>query len=179
MAALRTVHTADLDTNDRHTVRQLLDAAYDDDFADEDWDHTLGGMHVLAAVDGAVVAHVAVVQRRLWHRGMSIRTGYVEALAVGRDRRRQGVAAALMGEAERLIRSAYDLGALSDGTNIEGFYERRGWQAWHGCTSVISPTGVLRTEEDDETVMVLPTPTSPSLDVSGLIACDWRPGDVW
>jgi aminoglycoside 2'-N-acetyltransferase I len=65
----------------------------------------------------------------LLHRSLAIRTGYVEALAVRRDHRRRGVASVAMSEAEQVSTAAYDVGALSDGTNIEGFYQRRGWLA--------------------------------------------------
>jgi aminoglycoside 2'-N-acetyltransferase I len=119
------------------------------------------------------------VQRRLLHHDVPIRTGYVEGLAVRGDRRRCGLASAAMSEAERVIVTGYDLGALSDGTNIEGFYQRRGWLSWRGPTSVVSPTGLRRTEEDDGGVLVFPTPSSPGLDIFQSIACDYRRGDVW
>jgi aminoglycoside 2'-N-acetyltransferase I len=176
---IRSVHTAELTLSKRQMIRSLLDDAFGGRFSAEDWDHTLGGLHVLVVEEGELVGHVAVVQRRLLHRGRSIRTGYVEGLAVRRDRRRRGLAGAAMAEAERVIVTAYDLGALSDGTDIEGFYEARGWLAWRGPTSVIGPTGPRRTEEDDGGVLVMLTPSSPELDLSETIACDWRPGDVW
>jgi aminoglycoside 2'-N-acetyltransferase I len=176
---LRTVHTADLAPSERHAVRRLLDNAFDGRFGGDDWDHTLGGLHTLVLVQGELVGHVAVVQRRLLYGGESLRTGYVEGLAVRQDRRRQGLADAAMTEAERIILAAYDIGALSDGTNIEGFYQRRGWLTWRGPTSVVSPTGPRRTAEDDGSVLVLPTPTRPDLDLAEGLACDWRPGDVW
>jgi aminoglycoside 2'-N-acetyltransferase I len=160
-------------------IRRLLDDAFGGGFSAEDWDHTLGGLHTLVVEDGELVAHVAVVQRRFLYGALSIRTGYVEGLAVRPDRRRRGLASAAMAEAERVIVTAYDLGALSDGTDIDGFYQRRGWLTWRGPTSVISPTGPRRTEEDDGGVLVLPTPSSPELDPSEGIACDWRRGDVW
>jgi len=176
---LRTVHTADLTPQERQAVRKLLDNAFAGRFGADDWENTLGGMHTLLLEQGEVVGHVAVVQRRLLHHGTSIRTGYVEGLAVRGDRRRCGLANAAMSEAEQVIVTAYDLGALSDGTNIEGFYQRRGWLTWRGPTSVVSPTGLRRTEDDDGAVLVFPTPGSPDLDLSGPIACDYRPGDVW
>jgi hypothetical protein len=39
--------------------------------------------------------------------------------------------------------------------------------------------GHERTPEDDGGIMVLRTPRSPVLDVTGEIVCDWRVGDVW
>lgn len=44
---LRTAHTADLAPADLRAVRDLLDDAFDGGFSDEDWDHGLGGIHVL------------------------------------------------------------------------------------------------------------------------------------
>jgi aminoglycoside 2'-N-acetyltransferase I len=176
---VRTIHTAELTSSDRSAVRRLLDDAFDGRFSAEDWDHTLGGLHTLVVEQDELVGHVAVVQRRLQHGERSIRTGYVEGLAVRRDHRRRGIAGVAMAEAERVIRAAHDLGALSNGTDIEGFYQRRGWLTWRGPTSVISPTGLRRTEIDDGGVLVLLTPSSPDLELSGALACDWRPGDVW
>jgi aminoglycoside 2'-N-acetyltransferase I len=117
------------------------------------------------------------VQRQLVHGDLPIRTGYVEAVAVREDRRGRGHGRAVMTEAERVIAAAYDLGALSSG--LEGFYERSGWIRWLGPTYVLAPGGLMRTEEDDDGVLVLPTPTTPELDLTGPLACDWRSGDVW
>jgi aminoglycoside 2'-N-acetyltransferase I len=128
--------------------------------------------------DGAeLVAHASVVQRQLVHGDVPIRTGYVEAVAVREDRRGRGHGRAVMAEAERVIAAAYDLGALSSG--LEGFYERSGWIRWLGPTYVLAPGGLTRTEDDDDGVLVLRTPTSPQLDLTGPLACDWRSGDVW
>jgi aminoglycoside 2'-N-acetyltransferase I len=104
MTQLRTCHPAELRSAELAAVRGLLDEAYGARFTDEDWDHTLGGLHTFALEQGEPVGHVAVVQRRLLHQDRSLRTGYVEALAVRGDRRRRGLAAAAMGEAERVIR---------------------------------------------------------------------------
>jgi aminoglycoside 2'-N-acetyltransferase I len=78
-----------------------------------------------------------------------------------------------------VIRAGFELGALSDGTGIDGFYGRRGWIPWAGTTWVAAPGGLERTAEDDGGVYVLCTPTTPELDVDGNLVCDWRLGDVW
>ena len=78
-----------------------------------------------------------------------------------------------------LVRSAYDLGGLGAGERAARLYARHGWLRWAGPTWTISPEGPVRTEADDGSVHVLPTPTSPDLELSEPIACDWRPGDVW
>lgn len=175
----RHVHTADLSEDDLRGLRAFLHDAYEGAFGDADWEHTLGGLHVLVHEGGQLVGHVAVVQRRLLHRDLALRTGYVEGLAVRPERRRRGYAGMAMAAAERVIAAAYDLGALSDGTGIEEFYERRGWARWRGPTFVLAPDGPRRTEDEDGGILVLPTPTSPGLDLNGDLVCDWRPGDVW
>jgi aminoglycoside 2'-N-acetyltransferase I len=173
------IHTADLEPEDRRAIRRLLDEAFRGEFDDEDWEHTLGGVHILLRVKGELAGHVAVVQRRLYHADLAIRTGYVEGLAVGTAFRKRGYASVAMTAAEHVIAAAYDLGGLSDGTGIPGFYERRGWLAWRGPSSSLAPTGMQRTPDDDGAIYVLRTPTSPEFDVDGTIACDWRSGDVW
>ena len=83
----------------------------------------------------------------------------------------------MMAELERIIRAAYDLGALRASDDGLPFYLRRGWQQWCGPTSALTPGGIVRTPEEDGNVLVLPV-TSP-LDLQGELICDWRDGDVW
>lgn len=179
MPLLRVLHTRDLSGSARGSIRALLDGAFAGTFTDDDWEHTLGGIHLLAGEGNRLVGHVAVVQRRLLAGERSLRTGYVEGLAVEPAHRRHGVATLLMGEVERVIDGAYDLGALSDGTGIPWFYDQRGWFAWRGPTGVLGPSGPVDTPEEDGTVLVRRTPTSPRLDPTLPLRCDWRPGDVW
>src|SRR4051795_9621117 len=111
--AVSLIHTARLDAGMLVAARALLDEAFGGEFGDEDWEHALGGLHALAFEATRLVAHGAVVQRRMLHRGRALRCGYVEAVGVVADRRRQGLASAVMGELEWVIRRAHDLGALS------------------------------------------------------------------
>jgi aminoglycoside 2'-N-acetyltransferase I len=77
----------------------------------------------------------------------------------------------------QLIQDGYELGALSTGT--KAFYETVGWIPWRGQTFVAAPAGRQRTPDDDDSLMILRTPTSPPLDLGGDLVCDWRSGDVW
>lgn len=168
-------HTADLSPPTLDAVRTLLEASFDD-WSPHDWDHTLGGMHALAWEDGQVVAHAAVVRRTILVGDDALRCGYVEGVAVLRRRRGRRYGTAVMDAVERLAAAAYPVTALSTAESSRGFYERRGWTCWRGPTSVISPSGLQRTPDDDGGVYVR---TALPLDVSGPIACDWRAGDVW
>lgn len=176
MSSVRTVPTADLTASERTRIRQMVDLAFAGRFDDHDWDHSLGGLHVVVTEGGEPVAHGAVVQRRFLHADRSWRCGYVEAVAVHPRWRGQGFAAAVMTEAERVIDRAYDFGALSASAAGRGLYLARGWLPWQGATSVLSPTGVIRTEEDDGSTLVRPV---AALDLTGTLTCDWREGDVW
>lgn len=183
MSDVRTVHTADLGDDELRAIRTLLDGAFagspDGDFTDADWDHTLGGLHVLLLDGGEPVGHAAVVQRRLLYGGRALRTGYVEGVAVRADRRGHGHGAAVMAEAERVIRAGYDLGALGSADDATGFYAGRGWQAWRGRTSALTPQGVQRTPDDEGWIYVYPVAGVDLGALDGELTCDWRDGDVW
>ncbi|QTR01890.1 GNAT family N-acetyltransferase [Saccharothrix algeriensis] len=174
---ISTAHTSELDAAVLAAVRELCDAAFEGDFGDEDWEHSLGGVHALVWEGGELGGHGSVVQRRLLHGGRALRTGYVEAVAVRADRRGRGHGAGVMAALEGVVRRAYELGALGAAEDAVGFYAARGWQVWRGPTSVLGPGGPERTEDEDGGIFVLPV-TAP-LDLDGPLACDWRDGDVW
>src|SRR3954469_11698568 len=107
--------------------------AFAGECSDADWDHALGGMHALICDHGALIAHAAVVQRRLLYRDAALRCGYVEAVAVREDWREQGLAHALMDSAEQVLRGAYQVGALSASEAGRHMYTARGWLAGGGA----------------------------------------------
>ena len=176
MSEVHTAHTADLDAAALTAARAMLDAAFAD-FGDHDWEHALGGIHALVWESGELVGHASVVQRRILHGGRALRAGYVEAVAVRGDRRRRGVGGTLMEAIERVVRGAYELGALGASDAGAALYAARGWKRWRGRTFALTPDGVVRTEEEDDSIYVLPV--SAALDLSGDLTCDWREGDVW
>ncbi|MFF4322440.1 GNAT family N-acetyltransferase [Streptomyces sp. NPDC001568] len=178
---LTLTHTAGLGPGEPREVRALLDAAFDGDFADEDFEHALGGMHVLLREDGpggALVAHGSVVQRRVLHGGRALRTGYVEAVAVRADRRRRGLAGQVMAELERVIGGAYVLGALSASEAGAALYEGRGWRPYPGTIGVLGPTGPERLPEEEGSTYLWTPPGATPPDPAGRLDFDWRDGDV-
>ena len=177
MAALRTAHTADLDAATLEAARALLDLAFQGHFSDHDWEHSLGGVHALVWEQGELVVHASVVQRRLMHQGRALRAGYVEGVGVRPDRRGRGHAAAMMEQLERVVQR-WTTGRAAEATAPAArLYSGRGWMLWEGPTSALTPAGVVRTEDDDGSVFVLPV--SSSLDLSAELTCDWREGDLW
>ena len=176
----RLVHTSDLDAETLHNAHGLLVGAHDGNFTESDWEHALGGMHALVVHRGTLVAHGAVVARRLIYRGSALRCGYVEAVAVREDWRGQGLGSAVMDALEQVISGAFVLGALSasiDSAAGVRLYRPRGWMHWRGPTSVLAPGGMIRTPDDDGSIFVLPV--SVDLDPTAELVCDWRDGDVW
>jgi aminoglycoside 2'-N-acetyltransferase I len=178
---VRTLSSGDLTPPEVSAIRGVLDAAFwvdpDERFTDDDWDHALGGLHLVADVDGVIVGHAAVVPRTLYIRDRPVRTGYVEAVATAPDQQGRGIGTQLLTLAGEHISEAYELGAL--GTGSHGFYERFGWRTWSGPSSVRTQQGERRTPDDDGYIMVLETPSSPPLDLAAPIGCEWRGGDVW
>ena len=163
-------------------TRELMRVAFwdeveDERFSDDDWAHALGGVHVVLDLDGEILSHAAVVERELHVAGRSLRTGYVEAVATAPDRQGQGFGTLVMTDVNAIIRAEFELGAL--GTARHGFYERLGWLPWTGPTFVRAPDGMKRTPDEDGYILVLATSTSPPLDLTAPISCEWRPGDVW
>jgi aminoglycoside 2'-N-acetyltransferase I len=158
-------------------VRTLLDEAFRGSFSDDDWAHALGGRHVVVLDDGAVVAHAAVVPRAIDVAGRPLRTGYVEAVASRPDRQGEGLGSAAMAAVAGLVRAEHEMGALS--SSSWGFYARLGWERWQGPTYVRSGARTVRTEDEDDGVMVLRFGPSAGVDLSAPISCESRPGDDW
>lgn len=179
MTQLRITTTAELTPAELAALRGMVFEAFEGRFDEHDWEHTLGGVHVLVVEDGEPVSHGAVVPRVLVAAGREWRTGYVEGVATREDRRGLGLATAVMTAVGRVVRDGYELGALADGTRIPGFYQRLGWASWRGPTFVAGPHGLVRTEEDDGSLLVLRTPATAGLELTGPLVGDWRAGDVW
>ena len=177
MAEVRTAHTSELDAATLAAARALLEDVFAGELTEHDWEHALGGVHALVWEDGELVAHGAVVQRRLLHAGRALRTGYVEGVGVRADRRRRGHGAAVMRALERVVRGAYDLGALGTTDEAAPFYAALGWQVWRGSTSALTPEGIVRTADEDGGILVLRGDVP--LDLGGDLVCDWRDGDPW
>ncbi|WP_205698199.1 GNAT family N-acetyltransferase [Conexibacter sp. SYSU D00693] len=172
------VHTAELGTDVLDACRALLDEAFEGDFDDHDWEHSLGGIHALVWEGYELVAHAAVVQRRMLHRGRALRCGYVEGVGVAPEHQRRGHGGVVMTALERVIHGAYDLGALGATDPGMPFYRARGWQAWRGPLGSLTPRGIVPSADESGFVLVLPT-DGAQLDLDGELVCDWRDGDVW
>jgi aminoglycoside 2'-N-acetyltransferase I len=158
-------------------IRRLLVEAFEGDFSDEDWENMLGGWHVVVEDGDAVVSHAAVVPRVLEVAARPLRTGYVEGVATAAGRRREGLGTLAMAEITELVRREFEMGALSTGEHR--FYERLGWERWRGPTFARRGSTVIRTEEDDDGLMVLRFGPSKDVELTASLSCESRPGDDW
>jgi aminoglycoside 2'-N-acetyltransferase I len=180
---IRQLGTPDLHGHEMERLRAIMVEAFGDDpderFTDADWEHALGGRHFLVEDDGVIVGHASVVPRELHVAGHPVRTGYVEAVAIDPARHGQGLGSRLMHDVNEYVVGHFELGAL--GTARHAFYERLGWLAWRGPTSVRTANGERSTPDEDGYILVLTTPTTPfvPIDLTLPLSCDWRPGDVW
>lgn len=165
----------------RRRLRTLLDDAFEGDFSGDDWDHALGGVHVLAELDDVLVGHAAVVPRRLWVDGVELSCGYVEAVAVAASARRRGVGAALMREIDGLL-VPYDCGALAATDVGAPLYAGMGWTRWSGELSVRDADGAVRSTPDDRGAVMVIGDTrlvTRADDDAAVLVVDDRPGDPW
>jgi aminoglycoside 2'-N-acetyltransferase I len=146
MAEVHTAHTADLDAATLTAARALLYDVFDD-MTDQDWEHALGGMHALVWEGAELVGHASVIQRRLLNGGRALRTGYVEGVGVRADRRGRGYGAAMMDALERVVRGAYELGALAGtvlGAHPVRCQAHRGRRRLPLCPAGAGPAGSVR-----------------------------------
>ena len=178
---MRTALTEELGPELMAELTRLCEAAFDEPFAAV-WDRIGPGLHVMAELEGRVVAHAMIVDRRLYlghEMDIALDVGYVENVATAPGAQGAGHGSAVMREIGRIIRDEYALGAL--GTARNAFYESVGWETWTGPTAVRTADGErLRSADQDGHVMVLRTPRSPEgLALHEPIAIDWRAGDPW
>lgn len=174
---IQVAHTAEVERAVLGAARSLLDIVFEGEMTDHDWEHSLGGMHAIGWRGDEVVGHACVIQRRLVHGGISLRTGYVEGVGVHPAWQRHGLGGHLMDALETIIANAYDIGGLGATDEAIRLYEQRGWMRWLGPTSAFTPDGIVRTPDEDGCVYVL-TLGRP-MDLAGELTCDWRDGDVW
>ncbi|WP_393060878.1 GNAT family N-acetyltransferase [Streptomyces sp. LN549] len=179
---LHTAHTCRLAPAVLDEIHVFLDTAFEGTFSDDDWDHTLGGIHACVRDASGLLAHGSVVQRRVVHAGRSRRVGYVEGVAVRADRRRKGLGGQVMAALEEVVDGAYAFGALSASAAGAALYAGRGWTVWPGRIAVQGPHGVERLPEEEGSTYVRgvrggPVPSAGDASAEVLVF-DWRDGDV-
>ncbi|URM89508.1 GNAT family N-acetyltransferase [Streptomyces sp. MRC013] len=177
---LHTAHTYELKPAVLTAIRAALEDAFDGDLSEEDWEHGLGGVHAYVEdAAGRVVAHGSVVMRRAVHAGRAHRVGYVEAVGVRAERRRQGLGGRVMAALEEVVDGAYDFGALSASDEGAALYRSRGWHLWNGRVEGYGPRGVAHLADEEDCTFLRPAAGRPlPAPEGGPLQFDWRDGDV-
>lgn len=183
MSTLRitTSQTDELAPSQLVELTELCEAAFGESFASA-WERVGPGLHVMGELDGQVISHAMIVDRRLYlghEADLALDVGYIEHVATLPVAQGVGHGAATMRRVGEIIEEEYALGALATAKN--GFYERLGWETWAGPTSIRMPDGDrLRSPSEDGHVMILRTPRTPSdLGLDAPVAVDWRVGNSW
>jgi aminoglycoside 2'-N-acetyltransferase I len=135
------------------SIRVFLNEAYEGDFSDSDYENALGGRHFMIVVGSHLIAHASVVTRSISIDDSAWKVGYVEAVAVASDFRDRGLGRQIMQQVTDFCRGNYEVAMLSTGEH--GFYERFGWVRLDATTFVDTANGLVRTDEDDDCLMLL------------------------
>ncbi len=104
-----------------------------------------------------------------------MRTAYIEATATEKMYRTRGYAATVMNRVAEVIQD-FELGVLSPFS--VAYYERLGWELWHGPLFIRTGEGLMRTPRDGD-VMILRLPHTPFLDLYAPLSAEWREGELW
>lgn len=176
MLQIALISDSDLSEELEASLRELLNDAFDGDFAEADWQHTLGGIRFVGHLDNHLVAHGAVVARKMEVDDQVIEVGYVEGIAIAPRYWGKGYGSKLMEEITRYCNSKYSISILS--TDEQTFYKKHGWSNFDGESYVSINGTVTRSAEEDEGLMMLfgldQTMVSPRK-----VVCESRAGDAW
>lgn len=174
---VRLIASAELSAVVRTELGSMLWESFPGDFTEDDWQHCLGGVHVVAFDGDRPVGHASVVSRVLYVGHQQYDGGYLEAVAVDAKFRGRGIGASVVSEAGEMIVQSFQIAALS--TSAHGFYERLGWERWQGPAYVVAGRTWRRTEDEDDGILVLRAPGCPVTDLAVPIAVEERSGDDW
>jgi len=159
----------------RMEILALCNRAYEEDLGAL-FETFAGATHVLGYYRGALASHALWVTRHLQVGSQPIlRTAYVELVATEPALQGHGFATALMRRVAAEIQD-FELAALSPFD--VGYYARLGWELWRGPLFIRTPEG-LQASPDDEEVMILRLPKTPSLDITQPLSAEWRAGELW
>ena len=121
------------------------------------FDYLKASTHVVANLDGRLVAHACWTTRRLRQAGMPpLRTAWVDAVSVAPPHQNRGLGTLVL---RRLADMTADFELRGLGTERVGYFARLGWEPWVGPTA-----GVLHDPLDS--LMILRTATSPQFDTT-------------
>lgn len=135
------------------------------------------GLHFLAYHNELLVSHAVVTTRWLQTKDQPLlKTAYIDAVATLPAYQGFGYGSALMRQLASDIDREYVIACLE--TEPETFYERLGWQIWHGPLAGRSERGLIPTPEQ-RGVMVLRLSQTPILDFDSMLTIESQTGRIW
>jgi len=136
----------------------------------------LDATHVLGFLSDSLVSHALWVTRWLQvEKNPIMRTAYIEAVATEKIYRSRGFAKLVM---ERVVEEIQDFELAALSPFSVAYYERLGWELWHGPLFIRTDEEIVRTPRDGD-VMILRLPRTPILDLYAPLSAEWRAGDLW
>jgi len=157
-------------------IHNLLIEAFEQDFSAEDWQHTFGGTRVIGLIENKVVAHAALVPRRIWLDDIAHQVGYLEGVAVLPKFQKQGFGSELLASVSNFASKNYQWSMLS--SSEKHFYRKQGWQDFLGQSFVLINDTAIATQTENDGLMCLamgkhqiPSPMRA--------VCEPRSGDYW
>nr|WP_314265118.1 GNAT family N-acetyltransferase [uncultured Moellerella sp.] len=174
----QTKHTSQLSSVEKEQIYQLLFQVFEQGFSREDFDHTLGGIHILAYDNHQLIGHVAIVQRSVIVDCSPFRIGYLEGLGVAEAYRRQGIGRKLMELSSEIIANSYDFGLLSASEEGLPLYQSLGWKIWTGELYESNRESYQRSFDDEGSVLFWAA-SSQNIAATSPLYCDYRSGDQW
>jgi aminoglycoside 2'-N-acetyltransferase I len=157
-------------------IKSMLHRAYEGDFSEEDWEHTLGGVRYLGWIGDELIANGSICSRTIWLNDIETHVGYIEAIAVEPKFWSKGYGTQLMQSISKDALSAYSVSMLS--TSEKGFYRRVGWTDFRGESFVTLSNKEVRTANDDKGLMLLGSDADYLTRIIKVV-CESRSGDVW
>jgi aminoglycoside 2'-N-acetyltransferase I len=172
---LEVVRADQLNPNLQTDIHTLCNRAYEEDLKPL-FNTFIDATHVLGFLDSSLISHALWVPRWLQvGTNPVMRTAYIEAVATEKEYQNRGFASTVMKRVAEEIQD-FELGALSPFS--VAYYERLGWELWHGPLFIRTQEGLMRTPRDGD-VMILRLPHTPVLDLYAPLSAEWREGELW
>ena len=135
-----------------------------------------GGRHFLAYRGEELVSHAVATTRWAQPEGLpALRTAFVDAVSTRPVYEGLGYGSAAMAA---LVAAVADFDVACLQTDIPGFYERLGWELWHGPLAGRDETGLVPTP-DQHGVMVHRLARTPPLDLGVQLSIERQPNRIW
>lgn len=168
----------DLDLATREAIIQVCLNAHNN----PDFQHLFSylppeALHVMAYFGEQLASHAVVTTRWLQPEGMELlRTAYVDAVSTSPFFQGRGFGSAVMRRLVELIAGDYEIACLE--TDRGTFYDRLGWEEWHGPLAGRAEHGLIPTP-GQRGIMIFRLPHTPSLDLNSLLTIECQPGRIW